>query len=160
MLYAADTVGGALSETVFHDVPVRGPAKRIPYSQLQRRVVTSLIASRELTLVDLTSDGLSRLGLTRLQLIESGPRAYPSTAAWARALHDHPPALDGLMWVSRQQDTSRAVVLFGDRVAVSDLDVAPDTVPLVLGAGQGLITVSAAANRAGITITGIADAAR
>jgi hypothetical protein len=49
-----------------------------------------------------------------------------------------------------------ALVLFGDRVAVSDLSVSPSSVPLTLGAGAGLDRVCEAAARAGITITGIA----
>ena len=59
------------------------------------------------------------------------------------------------MWVSRQHDTSRALVLFGDRVALAELEVARGAVPLTLGAGAGLDAVCEAANRAGIAITGL-----
>lgn len=154
VLYGADDVQGALSETVFHDVPVRG-AKRVPQAKLVHRLVVELVTRRDLVLVDITSAGLSRLGLSRLELIESDSRSYADTAAWARTLHAHPRRVDGLMWVSRQHDTSRALVLFGDRVEVSALEVAPGTVPLALGAGAGLDAVCAAASRAGITITGL-----
>lgn len=154
VLYGASDVDGALSETVFHNVPVRG-SKHVTHAQLVHRVVVALEPTRDLQLVDLTSDGLRRLELTRVELIESDARSYPDTAAWARALHNHPHHLDGLMWVSRQRDTSLALVLFGDRVKQSDLAVAPGQVPLPLGSGPGLDTVAAAANRAGITIAGI-----
>jgi hypothetical protein len=154
VLYGADDVDGALSETVFHDVPVRGD-KRVPYAKLVHRLVVELVATRDLVLVDLTSPGLSRLRLSRGELIESDARSYPQTAAWARALHGHPEHVDGLTWVSRQHDTSRALVLFGDRVQLSQLEAAPGAVPLALGAGAGLDAVCEAANRADITVTGL-----
>jgi len=115
VLYGASDVDGALSETVFHDVPVRG-TKHVPYALLLHRLVVALVPQRDLALVDLTSPGLSRLQLAHRELIDSDPRSYPATAAWARALHDHPTQPDGLLWVSRQHNTSTAVVLFGDRV--------------------------------------------
>ncbi|SDY85067.1 RES domain-containing protein [Modestobacter sp. DSM 44400] len=152
VLYGASDVDGALSETVFHDVPVRG-TKHVPYAMLLHRLVVALVPLRNLTLVDLTSPGLRRLGLEHRELIDSDPRSYPATAAWARALHDHPTRPDGLLWVSRQHNTSTALVLFGDRVPLEDLTAAPGSVPLTLGAGDGLDAVCLAANRAGITIT-------
>lgn len=154
VLYGADDDLGALSETVFHDVPVTGPAKFVPSSKLLHEQLIELEATRDLRLVDLTTDGLSRLGLTRLQLIESDPRSYAETAEWARALHGHPSAPDGLYWVSRQHDTSMCVVLFGDRVAKNDLRVAQSP-PLPLAFGAGYDRTGTAATRAGIVITGI-----
>lgn len=154
VLYGASDDLGALSETVFHDVPVRG-TKHVPRSKLRHRLIVPLAPGRDLTLIDLTSPGLSRLRLSRLELIESDARSYPRTAAWARALHDHPVRADGLTWVSRQHDTSASLVLFGDRVEVSDLSVPADAIPLVLGTGAGLDRVCAAADSAGITITGL-----
>lgn len=154
VLYGASDVDGALSESVFHNVPIVGE-KRVTHAELVHRLVVALVPNRDLTLVDLTSDGLRRLGLTRGPLIDSDGRSYPQTAAWARALHAHPAEVDGLVWVSRQRDTSLALVLFGDRVKISDLEAAPGRPPLPLGFGPGLEAVAAAANRAGITISGI-----
>jgi hypothetical protein len=155
VLYGASDELGALSETVFHDVPVRG-TKHVPHAKLHRRLIVPLSVTRDLTLVDLTSAGLSRLGLSRGELVESGARSYPDTAAWARALHDHPTAVDGMTWVSRQHDTSRAVVMFGDGVNTVDLEVPEGAIPLTLAAGAGLDLVCREADRAGITITGLA----
>jgi hypothetical protein len=152
VLYGASNVDGALSETVFHDVPVRG-TKHVPYAMLLHRLVVALVPRRDLTLIDLTSPGLRRLELTHRELIDSDPRSYRATAAWAEALHDHPTQPDGLLWVSRQHNTSTALVLFGDRVPLEDITAASDAVPLTLGAGEGLTAVCLAANRASITIT-------
>lgn len=46
---------------------------------------------------------------------------YPATRAWAAAIHRGHPQVQGLSWVSRQDDTARAVVLFGDRVPAGAL---------------------------------------
>ena len=154
MLYGASDVDGALRETVCHNLPLHG-SEHVSLTQLLHRVLVALAPTRDLQLVDLTSDGLRRLELTRPQLIDSDERSYQATAAWAKALHDHPRNVDGLMWVSRQRDTSLALVLFGDRVKKSELTVAPGQVPLPLGSGPGLDAVATAANRAGITISGI-----
>jgi RES domain len=153
VLYGAGDFDGAVFESVFHDVPIRG-VRRVPRAKLLHRLVTTLIPTRDLTLVDLTSDGLRRLELAPEELTTCGAPHYPQTAAWARALHAHPHRVDGLLWVSRPRNTSQALVLFGDRVSVSDLALAPK-VPLTLGAGAGLDAVCAAANRVGITITGL-----
>src|SRR3954465_8961684 len=120
----AAPIDAAPSEMVFHDLPIRG-SKHLAHAQLVHRLGAALVARRDLLLVDLTSDGLRRLGLTRGELIESDSRSYPRTAAWARALHDHWQRVDGLLWASGQRDTGRALLLFGDRVKVSELALAP-----------------------------------
>ena len=90
---------------MFHDLPIRG-SKHLAHAQLVHRLGVALIARRDLLLVDLTSDGPRRLGLTRGELIESDSRSYPRTAAWARALHDHWQRVEGgpRAWWCRQVD--------------------------------------------------------
>lgn len=149
-LYAAEDFEGALSETVFHGVPVRGPGKRIRKALLNPLVVSTLICGRDLRLVQLFGLGLRRLGVTRLKLIEASKRQYPRTAAWAQALHAGGERPDGLAWVSRQNDGVRSMILFGDRVAASELRAAGDHLPLK--EGPGYETVLQAADRAGILI--------
>jgi hypothetical protein len=74
MLSGAGDVDGALRETVCHDVPIRG-RKQLAHAQLVYRLVVALVARRDLLLVDLTSDGLRRLGLIRGDLLESDARS-------------------------------------------------------------------------------------
>jgi hypothetical protein len=74
------------------------------------------MANRELKLVDLTSEGLHRLKLTKQELIDSPARDYPATALWAQALHQEFDDVDGLLWMSRQHDRDYALLLFGDRL--------------------------------------------
>lgn len=150
VLYAADHLDGALSETVFHGVPVRSPGKRISRVALKSMVASRLTCERDLTLVQLFGFGLSRLGCSRLELIDSPRDEYFRTAAWARALHACSERIDGLIWVSRQNDGTRSVVLFGDRVPASSLRQEGSALPLEDGAGYAAVVD--AAERAGILL--------
>jgi hypothetical protein len=150
ILYAADDLDGSLSESIFHNVPVTGPGKRVGRFALEEMVVSTLVCERDLSLVQLFGFGLRRLGVTRLELIETGAEDYGETAAWARSLHASSEAVDGLVWVSRQNDASRALVLFGDRVARSSLEIFRH--PLALFVSPGFDEVQLAAEQAGILI--------
>jgi hypothetical protein len=150
VLYAADTFDGVLSETVFHGVATAGRARFVRHSSLLPMLISTLRPRRDLILVQLHGHGLRRLGVDRRVLLDSEADAYESTALWAQALHAAPRRLDGLTWVSRQHDTSRALVLFGDRVDRRHLEVAEAPLPLLLGAG--LERTQQAAEAAGVTL--------
>lgn len=149
-LYAADSLDGALSETIFHDVPARGPEKTVRRLSLLSSVLSTLAAVRDLTLVRLHGYGLLKIGVSRSELIESRAVAYGRTVAWARALHACDHRIDGLVWVSRQHDDAYAMVLFGDRVDRQDLRVVEPPLPLYMGSGYQ--AVQSAAEKAGITV--------
>lgn len=146
-LYAADKINGALSESVFRDITAGG---RVHREDLRPLLLSRLIQETELQLIDLTGLALRRLGLTRAQLIEAPPRLYRDTARWAEALHSACPAAHGLMWVSRQFDTAKAIVLFGDRVAERVLRDEENSEPL--HRGRGFQRVCQAAALANITV--------
>ncbi len=151
-MYGADDFHGALSETVFHDLPRPAAGQVIPHAALYPLVRSQAIPVRDLSLVQLAGYGLDRLMVTREQLIMSGPEEYGWTARWGEALYCCDRRPDGLLWVSRQYELSRAVMLFETRVAsdeltVDYLEVAP------LWTGQGLADVMQAATDAGITIS-------
>lgn len=148
-LYGSSTLDGALSETVFHDLPVRGEGRSVLRSSLKTMLGSVLAPLRDLTLVRLHGFGLHRLGISRAELIASGADRYSQTVRWARALHASSDRIDGLVWVSRQHDTSLALVLFGDRVRRADLEVLE--APLPLYQGDGFDVVQRAAEQAGIT---------
>jgi hypothetical protein len=117
---------------------------------LEPMVVSTIVCERDLTLVQLSGPGLSRLGVTRSELIETGAEDYSETVAWAQALHAHRETIDGLIWVSRQNDESHALVLFGDRVPRRMLRIA--RYPLALYVSPGFDQVQEAAEKAGIMI--------
>ena len=153
-LYGADLVQGALSESVFHDVPVRGKGRRIQRKALLPMMRSTAVPERDLRLVQLHGAGLTRLGVNHAELIESSARQYPRTAAWGQALYDHGD-YDGLVWRSRQFNDSYAVMLWGDRDdRFKDLDVDQTSAPLSLFAGDGFDEVQQLADDCGITIIG------
>ena len=115
-LYAGTTLDCALLETVFHDVPYTAGFKSIDKARLTGQVHSTLETHSDLNLVDLTTVALRKLGVSRKQLIETEKDQYPQTRPWAEALHRACPDAQGLMWVSRQDDTARAYVLFDDRI--------------------------------------------
>jgi hypothetical protein len=149
-LYGAEDFPAALSETVFHDVPIAGPGRAILQSSLTPWLSSTIAPRRTLRLADLRGHGLGRLGVTRLQLIESPASEYPATTAWSLALYQCPRTPDGILWTSRQYDRSAALILFGRRVRRRDLEVVQPPRPLAFG--NGLEDVRAAAEQAAILI--------
>ncbi len=147
-LYGASTLDGAFSESIFHSVPLLGPLRAIRRSVLRPLQISTLAPRRDLRLVQLHGFGLRRLGVSRVELIEADD--YPSTVSWAAAFHGWSAEVDGLVWVSRLHDTAFALVLFGDRVARPDLEVAEP--PMAIFLGEGFTRVEEAAEKAKITI--------
>jgi hypothetical protein len=99
---------------------------------LERRVI---VAKRPLRLVRLHGLGLTRLELKRHDLIDCGSNHYDFTAEWSQALYDCPQEPDGLIWASRQNDGSKAMILFGGRIHPTELEALADAVPLDAGPG-------------------------
>lgn len=149
-LYGASDLRGALSETVLHDVPVRGPNRWVLRAEIERWVWSEVTPRRDLSLVALHRAGLRRIQATRKELIESDAAHYADTVPWADALHDVEAAPDGLCWRSRQHDDSLVLMLFGTRVREADLQVVRPAESLDRGAGGEL--VYAFAEACGITV--------
>ncbi len=149
-LYGSNTPDGAFSETVFHNVPIRGLRRRIRLPMLRSLMLSTLAPRRDLELAQLHGHGLRRLQVSRREIVETEANRYDWTRRWSEALHQSGGDLDGLVWVSRQHDTSLAVVLFGDRVAREDLEVVEP--PLPLAWGPGLEQVWQAAEAADILV--------
>lgn len=114
-LYGGSSLDCAIFETVFHDVPIEAADKFVDLDNFAQRAHGQLVPTRDLQLVNLTSDGLHRLKVPKAELITSPAADYLQTAPWAQALHRQYPLLDGLLWMSRQRDRDHAVLLFGDR---------------------------------------------
>ncbi|MGB2920110.1 MAG: RES family NAD+ phosphorylase [Mycobacterium sp.] len=152
-IYGADLVEGALSETIFHDVPIRGPGRRILRKALVPMVMSTIIPVRDLRLAELHGAGLRRLGITHGELIETGASEYPRTAFWGQALYEHTDRFDGLIWRSRQFNDSLALMLWGDRVTrFTDINPHPGSAPVPLFAGDGFEKVRELAEAVAITI--------
>lgn len=115
-LYGGSTFCCTLMETVFHDVPHTPGFKTFDRGKLSGQVHSTVEVHRKLDLVDLSSVALRKMGVTRRELIDSEQDQYPITRKWAEAIHRQCAQAQGLFWVSRQDDSARAVVLFGDRI--------------------------------------------
>ena len=120
-LYGGTSFDCAAMETIFHDVPFAPGLKTFDKVKLTDQVYSTATSRRDLVLADLSATALRALGLRRSELIDTEKDQYPGTRKWAEAIHAQCSTVDGLCWVSRQDDRARAVVLFGDRIATSDL---------------------------------------
>lgn len=110
-------------ETLFHEIPVRTKRRTVPAAVLSDRAHTRLDADRDITLAALRAPELARWNISRIALIESSPKLYRKTAAWARAIHDQFPDVEGLVWTSNRCDPEDAYLFFGDRVREIDFRV-------------------------------------
>ena len=122
-IYGAEDFAGAVSETVFHDVPVRGPGRRLLRAEVEQWVWSEVEPERDLNLVALHGFGLRRAQVTHGELIESEAADYADTVPWSLAFHDSAATPDGLCWRSRQHNDSLAIMLFGTRVTEDELAV-------------------------------------
>jgi hypothetical protein len=138
-VYGADDFPGAVSETVFHEVPVRAAHRRILRSEVDRWVWCEVAPTRDLNLVALHGTGLRRIQVTHGELIECDASDYAGTVPWSVALHDAASAPDGLCWRSRQHNDSLALMLFGSRVVEEDLVVVRRAESLALRPGGDLV---------------------
>lgn len=151
-LYAGASLACALMETVFHDVPHVPGFKSLDRARFIRQVHSTLTLRQPLQLVDLASIPLRRLGISRRQLIDTEKGTYPATRRWAEAIHTQCPSAQGLSWISRQDDSARALVLFGDRIEAGALVQSGASSPLLDEAGTCCDAVLDLAERLGVCI--------
>lgn len=152
-LYAGTTLDCALMETVFHDVPFAPGLKTVSkktnvYDQMR----SSLRATRDLSLIDLRSIALRRLGLTRRELIDTEATQYAVTRSYALRLYEQLPTAEGMIWTSRQDDQSQALILFEARLDGFVLEQLGHSESLILADGSASSDVLALADRLGVLI--------
>lgn len=125
--YGARTLACAMMETVLHDVPAPPTDYILDIERLREADIriSRLRCKRALSLVDLSSKGLKRIGLERRDIIDTSVAEYERSREWAVRLHTQTEA-QGLLWVSRQDDSAKALVVFGDRIAESAFNIEID----------------------------------
>lgn len=116
-LYGGNGFECAAMETVFHDVPFAPGFKSYDKTKLKDQAHSRLTPGADLVLADLRGKALRKLGVERRQLIDTDKDRYPASREWAEAIHAQCPGVQGLCWISRQDDSAQAVMLFGDRIA-------------------------------------------
>jgi len=154
--YGAHDQETAIAESVLRGVSAlnRGsPRRRLFRLEVEGLDVAWLRTTRPLRLVRLHGLGLTRLNLLREHVIDSPECEYDYTAAWAQALYGHRSKPHGLIWTSRQNDTSRAFILWGGvRVRQGWLHLDGD--PVALDREPGLDLVRQVCADAGVDFEG------
>lgn len=152
-IYGGDTFDCAATETVFHDVPFTPGLKPVQKRQLRGHHYSEVLSHEDLTLADLSVTALRKLGVTRAQLIDTEKNYYHLTRRWAEAIHAQCPDIQGLSWVSRQDDRAGAIVLFGDRLGKGPLKP-HGTSRDIVGDDQTFAHVVSLADRIGVKLHG------
>ncbi|WP_426127978.1 RES family NAD+ phosphorylase [Pararhizobium sp. PWRC1-1] len=119
--YLATDYECAVHETIFHDVPIDEPNKTVGFDNIKLLVHSVVELKHDLTLVPLFAPDLAKWGVSRADLIDTTAADYQITAQWALAIHQSRPDAHCLIWTSKRCDPPQAVLLFGDRVAETDL---------------------------------------
>jgi hypothetical protein len=114
VLYAGGDYLTCVAESLLRD-ELRTGSRPLYLDDIQARVIARLApVVRTVRLVDLTE----ALGIGLDNQIATHPD-YALTQAWSRALHDHPQAPDGLLFVSRNYAKGQAIAIF-DRHELKD----------------------------------------
>ncbi len=106
VLYAAEDLEGAFIESLGHGHV--GGTRLVTGAELRERSFTKLHFDRPLRLVDLTAEGLVRLGAD-LRLCAGD---YQVAQAWSAAFEAHPDRPDGVRYRSRHDPTRCCVAIF------------------------------------------------
>jgi hypothetical protein len=117
-IYAAQSLEGALMESVLHNVPFPSSGYQHDFKQDREGTyhVSQVSTTSALTLVDLTTPGLQSMGLRPSDLFEGNKRDYPRTQRWAEWFRGQCATAHGLYWVSRRYNEAAVMVLYADRV--------------------------------------------
>ncbi|MCU7369978.1 RES family NAD+ phosphorylase [Paucibacter sp. O1-1] len=150
-LYAAVTFDAAAMESVFHDVSHAPGYKQHDKRKLEGQLHSEIEVTQDLKLADLGSVALRKLGVQRRLLIDTEKDQYPTTRGWAEAIHAQHQDVQGLSWISRQDDSARAVMLFGDRVPPGTVQQVGDSRHL-LGNEQAYAKLLDLADRIGVDL--------
>lgn len=122
VLYAAETPEAAISETILHDVPADGG--RVDRQLVENKILSHIINTRPLRLLSLHGHGFRRIGIAAEEVTRTVPRDYPKSVRWAEAAFEA--GFDGITWMSRHHDTSKAYVFFQRIETSSDFEVHQD----------------------------------
>jgi hypothetical protein len=133
VLYLATSPDACVAETLlrWHDDIDAGAPIELERSRFEGKKIYRIEIKRNLNLVDCTGYGVAVLQQTLAASAPAGWKAedifqcssshYASTQLWAQWMRHQAPAADGLLWMSRQFNSERCVVLFADRCSADDL---------------------------------------
>jgi len=96
----------AFAEGVLHG-PV--PTGIVSPATLAARAIAEMVVVESIRAVSMYGKFLMRLGATAT--VTHGDD-YALSQAWAKAIHDHPGAVDGILYTSRHDETTHSLALF------------------------------------------------
>ncbi|MBB4402966.1 hypothetical protein GGD52_003744 [Agrobacterium tumefaciens] len=102
-------------------MPIDEPNKTVGVDNIKPLAHSVIELKRDLVLVPLFAPDLAKWGVSRVDLIDTTAVDYRITAQWAFAIHQSRLDAHGLIWTSKRCDPQQAALLFGDRVAETDL---------------------------------------
>ena len=117
--YVAADEETALAEGVLRGVSALTDGalpRRLYRVEIEGLAMACLRVEHPIRVARLHGTGLLRLGLLREHVVDCEEADYPYTAAWARALWGCQRRPAGIAWTSRQNDSSRAYILWEPRV--------------------------------------------
>ncbi len=144
-VYLAADEETALAEAVLRGVSAleRGDLPRRLYrSQVSGLAMCSLRLIAGVRVARLHGAGLTRLGLLRRHVIDCEEAEYPYSARWAQALWGSRRRPAGISWTSRQNDSTRAYMLWETRLKTQPLAIVRDELALDCGPGMDLVRIA------------------
>ena len=90
---------------------------------VQSKILSPVRSTRQLRLLSLHGHGFRRIGTAAEEVTRTPLSRYAETVPWAHAAHAA--GFDGIAWMSRHHDTSRAYVFFGDPTGPGDFVIVP-----------------------------------
>ncbi len=133
-LYGGENLPVALMETVLHDLPTPSENAPVALSTLDNLARSQISSKEDIQLVDINPRFMKKNGITQADLLGSSADNYPETRKWAKKIYDDNPEAQGLQWPSTQHG-DKAVMLFGDRVDIHDLEVTINSEPALTSTG-------------------------
>jgi hypothetical protein len=126
-LYAGESVGVAIAETLLRDLPFDDTGiRQLPLAKISGRRISAVRMVADLDVVSLRS--AADLGAVAQDpwLTTCAPSDYAQSRHWAHWIRSHAPAAAGYVWMSRREPTQQAFVLFGDRGAADAITAVTD----------------------------------
>ena len=115
ILYLSYDANGAFIETFGWNT---GKKKAISYTELNNRLLEKVISKNELNLVDLTGEGLARIGAdARVCTGEN----FKLSQKWSLAFWNHPSNPDGIKYVMRHDPSKTGVALYSRNNVITSL---------------------------------------
>lgn len=160
-LYAGQTIGVAVAETLLRDLVFDDSGSYVlPPKVYEGRRISAVRTTSDLELVSMrTRPQLSSVAQSPW-ITNCEPRDYAQTRHWGHWIRSKAPTAAGYVWNSRQEPSSSAYVLFGDRFVGNMVENILDA-DLPAGAAadfdtvQGLETLESILKLYKVTVEGI-----